>query len=198
MNTVVLTKNYEELPFCKEEILRYAGCKNLKTDILALLDECVNEIKNKLTYKVCYIELPIIIAGEVCDFGVFKVHSQKLALNLADCDKVIIFAATVGIEIDRLIVKYGYISPSKAVMFQAIGAERIEALCDAFCKEISQEIGAELKPRFSPGYSDLPLETQKYIFSILECDRRIGLTLNGSMLMSPTKSVTAFVGIKKD
>jgi len=52
-----------------------------------------------------------------------------------------------------------------------------------------------LKPRFSPGYGDLPLETQREIFDVLDCSRRIGLMLNDSLLMSPTKSVTAFVGV---
>ena len=80
-------------------------------------------------------------------------------------------------------------------MFQSIGAERIETLCDAFCKDISSELGVTLKPRFSAGYGDLPLEAQKDIFRVLDCSKKIGLTLNDSLLMSPTKSVTAIVGI---
>ena len=39
------------------------------------------------------------------------------------------------------------------------------------------------------------LRYQKDIFSVLDCQRKIGLTLNDSMLMSPTKSVTAIIGI---
>ncbi len=51
------------------------------------------------------------------------------------------------------------------------------------------------RPRFSPGYGDLTLLAQKDIFAVLDCGKRIGLTLNDSLLMSPSKSVTAFVGI---
>ena len=36
---------------------------------------------------------------------------------------------------------------------------------------------------------------QKDIFKVLDCERKIGLTLNESLLMSPSKSVTAIVGI---
>ena len=52
-----------------------------------------------------------------------------------------------------------------------------------------------LPPRFSPGYGDLPLSLQRDIFRVLDCPRKIGLTLNESLLMSPSKSVTAIVGL---
>jgi cobalamin-dependent methionine synthase I len=38
---------------------------------------------------------------------------------------------------------------------------------------------------------------QKDIFAALDCPRRIGLTLGEGMLMSPTKSVTALIGVYK-
>ena len=136
--------------------------------------------------------------------SLFKFDSEATAASillcpgvdiaLADCINIL-FAATVGVEIDRLIGKYGRLSPTKALLFQAIGAERIEALCDAFCADIKKEYNTGLEPRFSPGYGDLPLSAQKNIFAVLDPERRIGLTLNSSLLMSPSKSVTAFVGL---
>lgn len=201
---MVITKTYAEPPICEKEILRYAGCKSSDEELLQLLRTCIEEVRGKLTYKVCYRELPVTITEETCDFDCLTVQSQNLAKNLQDCKTTILFAATLGVEIDRLIAKYGRISPSKALFFQAIGAERIEALCDAFCEEIERERNAEgeqsgncvsLRPRFSPGYGDLPLEIQKDIFQILDCSKRIGLSLNDSLLMSPSKSVTAFVGL---
>ena len=195
MSSVALNKTYSEPIICQKEILRYAGCKKADSETDSLLNFCINEVKDKLTYKVCYREFPLKVKGDVCNFGSFELKSEKLALNLVDSEKAIIFAATIGVEIDRLIAKYGRISPSKALMLQAIGAERIEALCDTFCAELAMETGLFLTPRFSPGYGDLPLESQKEIFSLLDCSRRIGLTLNNSMLMSPSKSVTAIVGL---
>lgn len=192
---MILSKTYIEPPFCEKEILRYAGCRGEREEISVLLKECIDEVKDKLVYKVCYRELSIKTVGDTCDFEVFSVHSEKLARNLKGCEKVILFAATVGVEIDRLIGKYGRLSPTKALLFQAIGAERIEALCDAFCADIKKEYNTGLEPRFSPGYGDLPLSAQKNIFAVLDPERRIGLTLNSSLLMSPSKSVTAFVGL---
>lgn len=198
MNFEIITKTYEEPPYNVKEILRYSGCKTANNEILNLIDSCIAESKKIISYKVCYCFLPLDISGEKCDFTVFKVNSKNLAFNLQGSKEVLLFAATVGVGVDRLINKYGRISPSKALIFQAIGAERIEALCDIFCADISKEKGVLLKPRFSPGYGDLPIEVQQDVFSVLNCGKKIGLYLNESMLMSPSKSVTAFAGIKKD
>ena len=46
-----------------------------------------------------------------------------------------------------------------------------------------------------PGFGDFGLEYQPFIFEALDCPRNLGLTLTDSFLMSPTKSVTALIGI---
>jgi len=182
----VLTKIFKEPTFCEKEILRYAGCSKETENITELMHSCIEEVRSYLSYKVCYCETKLKISGDICDFGVFSVESRNLAQSFSECCETMIFGATIGIEIDRLISKYGRISPARALMLQAIGAERIEALCDAFCRENGYG------KRFSPGYGDLGLDVQKKIFDILDCSKRIGLTLNDSLLMSPSKSVTAF------
>lgn len=191
MNAVILKKRYEQPPFCRREILRYAGCKEATSEVLALMESCIDEVQGCLSYSVCWCELPVTVENDVCEFGVFSWRSVDLATNLKGCWQVILFAATVGVEIDRLIAKYGHISPAKALMFQAIGAERIEALCNCFCEDMAKAI----RPRFSPGYGDLPLEAQRDIFAVLDCAKQIGLSLNDSLLMSPSKSVTAIMGV---
>ena len=51
--------------------------------------------------------------------------------------------------------------------------------------------------RYSPGYGDLPLELQREIIRVLDCGRTIGITLTESLLMQPSKSVTAVIGMKE-
>lgn len=182
----VFTKTYKEPPICEKEILRYAGCKDASDDIIELVRSCVDEVREILSYKVCYCELSVKVQGSVCDFGDFSITSSDFAKCLAESNRVVLFGATVGSALDRLIGKYGRLSPSRALILQAIGAERIEALCDVFCQDINCGV------RFSPGYGDLSLQVQKKIFDILNCEKRIGLTLNESLVMSPSKSVTAF------
>lgn len=179
------------------EVLRYAHSSAEDKFSAGLAADAVEIASDCFLYNACYIELPFTSDGCVCDFSVFKLSSKKLSMCLEGSLRVLLFAATVGVGIDRLIAKYSHLSPSKALMLSALGSERIEALCNAFCAQYALENGVLLTPRFSAGYGDCPLETQKEIFSILNCTKNIGLTLNDSMLMSPTKSVTAFVGIKE-
>lgn len=199
MNTVY-NLSFKEPKVNMKEIRRYMASSDGGKDIRELIDECLAEVSEMLQYKVCYTVLPVESDGSVVTMPCGEIESKNLAKNLQGCGRVIVFAATVGVGIDRLITKYSRLSPAKALCFQAIGAERAEALCDAFCKKMKSELeesGEILKPRFSPGYGDLPLETQKMIFSLLDCPKRIGVTLGDSLLMSPSKSVTAFVGITR-
>ena len=190
----IIVKNYSPPTVNEKEILRYAGMKGENHDITQILRDCLKEINGKLNYSVCYIKTPISV-GETVDFSHFQVKSSALIKNLSGYGSAIVFVATVGIEIDRLIKKYSVISPVKALLFQAIGAERIESLCDAFCNDLKAEYG-EIAKRFSAGYGDFSLEYQTEIFKILNPKKHIGVTLLDSKLMLPSKSVTAVVGVK--
>ena len=193
---MIYTKNYPAPKLNERECLRYAGTtpQNVSAEERALFEACLTEVENKLTYKICWGRFPVKRGENGLDFGFLQTDSRALMKNLEGCEEVIVFAATIGLEIDRLIRRYTNLSPAKALFFQAIGAERIESLCDTFCEELKAE-GLQLRPRFSPGYGDLPLELQKDIFRVLDCPRKIGLSLNESLLMSPSKSVTAIIGI---
>lgn len=194
MTYPVYVKNYPAPDINKKEILRYAGVKDAIPEIDSIIDECIKETEGKLSYKVCFSEYPVKFSKGYIDLTFALVQSNDLAKNLKSCDKIILFSATIGLGIDRLIAKYNAVSPTKALVFQAIGAERIESLCDVFYKEM-QEKYKTVKPRFSAGYGDFPLEIQTQIFHALNCPKNIGVSLNESLLMSPSKSVTAIIGI---
>ncbi len=200
MTVPIRTVSYPAPDFDRKEILRYAGGGHESPETCNLLEECISELEGKIAYRVCYRTFEVCKKGELLDLGFASVDSQALKKNLSGCYKIVLFAATVGLEIDRLIARYGRVSPAKALMFQAIGAERIESLCDVFNAEIkacAKESGYGTRPRFSPGYGDLPIQLQRDIFNVLDCPRKIGLSLNDSFLMSPSKSVTALIGIGK-
>ena len=193
-------KTYTPPPIDKKEVLRYAGVAKTAdgTALLPLVDECIAEAESVFTYKVCYREFPVYRTSDALDLGFAKTVSRALQKNLDGCDAVILFAATVGVGIDRLISKYTRLSPAKALIFQALGAERVEALVDTFYAEQKSEkttVHKSLRPRFSAGFGDLPLTFQKEIFSALGAEKAVGIYLSDSMLMSPTKSVTALIGV---
>lgn len=177
------------------EIRRYCGCPEGFDGLIA---DCLAEL-DALTPRVCFLELPVRRTEAGLDLGFAVTASRDLRKALDGCDRILLFAATIGLQPDRLIAKYNRLSPARALFLQGIGSERAEALCDAFCREQKQryaEEGAILRPRFSPGYGDLPLALQTAVFAALDCTRRLGITLNGSLLMTPSKSVTAIAGIR--
>ena len=191
----ILVRQYDAPPIRRDEILRYAGVRGDAFSIEPMLSEYLREAQKVLTYSVCYTEFSIEEKENLLDLGFVTTESRDLQKNLSGCSSGIVFAATVGVALDRLIARSAATSPTKALLLQAIGAERIESLCDLFCRDLAgKQENYLLRPRFSPGYGDLPLEIQKNIFALLDCPKRIGLSLNQSLMLSPSKSVTALIG----
>lgn len=189
---MIYTKQYDAPPVRRAEILRYAGMREETAEVAALLDECLAEVAGALCYKVCYAEYQPLYAEWSIDLGFAEVESLDLLRRLEGADAVLVFCATVGVGMDRLIARYAHVSPAKALLMEAIGNERVESLCDAFCAEQNA-----VSPRFSPGYGDLALSVQRDIFAALDCPRTLGVCLGESLLMTPQKSVTALLGIRK-
>lgn len=194
MNGGILVNTYPAPAWGEREIWRYAGCPAEDAALSPLLHACMAEIEPQLSYRVAYGEFPVIADGDTLHIGAVSTDSTLLRRTLAGCGSCIVIAGTVGLSPDRLMRRYSAISPTKSVFFQAIGAERIEALMDAASADIAN--GRILTPRVSPGYGDIPLALQADIVAALRCPDTIGLTLTDSLLMSPTKSVTAFIGVK--
>jgi cobalamin-dependent methionine synthase I len=107
-------------------------------------------------------------------------------------------AVTIGPGADRLVKRSEIRDMLKAYTYQAVGAAAVEAWCDEVNERIKQEAadkGLYARPRFSPGYGDFPLEVQKDFERILEMPKSIGVSLSESLLMTPTKSITAVIGL---
>lgn len=130
--------------------------------------------------------------------GNMEITSRNLAKNLRGCGEAVLFGATLGIGVDRLISRAGITNMAKAVVLQACAAAYLEEYCDICQEQIAEEMekeGKYLRPRFSPGYGDFALSHQRQIMQMLDCAKKIGLTMTDSCLMTPTKSVTALIGI---
>lgn len=129
---VPLTLRYAPPPVDRREIWRYAGCRGAAgAPLEALLEECLAEALPALDYRACACAYPVVRASGALELGFAAVRSESLAKNLAGCGRVLLFAATVGLELDRLIARAQSGAPARALLLQAIGAERIEALADA-------------------------------------------------------------------
>lgn len=191
------TSNCAEITPDKKMALRFMGCRELSTELTETYEKCLKHYKEAATFKAVYRKTSVTFFGEKgirFDFG--EIESESLRKNLDGCTSALIFAATSGSAVDRLIVKQAKISAAYGTITDSIASSGIEVFCDLINDEMSE--GAALKPRYSPGYGDVSLSCQSEILSFLDAYRKIGLTLTETYLMTPIKSVTAIVGILEE
>lgn len=186
----------------KRETLRYLGYRGQEPDAQTekLIEEVTEELEKESLPKSVYREYDCSVKGDRVTIGPLTVVSRHLSKNLQGCEKAVILAATIGRGADLMIKKYSVTNMAKATVVQAAGASAIEVYVDEVEEEVrknAEKRGLYLRPRFSPGYGDFPLDYQKEVFSILECGKRIGVTLTEGNLMMPTKSVTAVIGLTR-
>lgn len=184
----------------RKETLRYLGYGGQEPDAQTeqLIEEVIGELERNSLPKSVYREYDCQVEGDKVTIGPLTVVSRHLSKNLRGCEKAVILAATIGRGADLMIKKYSITNMAKATVIQAAGASAIEVYVDQVEEEIRRNAGERnlyLRPRFSPGYGDFSLDYQKEVFSVLECGKRIGVTLTEGNLMIPTKSVTAVIGL---
>ncbi len=123
--------------------------------------------------------------ASVCDF-------------LAGATHVALLACTLGAAADRELRRLAAVDALGQVIFDAACTDLVEWGADAAGREIAawgRVRGLVAGDRFSPGYADFPLSVQARFLDVLQAQKRLGLTVNESSLLVPTKSVTCVVGL---
>lgn len=184
-----------------KEAIRYLGYGKSEVDekTRAMIAESFLELQSlaekryvSRTYDISFPQ-----DGQI-NVGQLEIQSRSLCKNLCGCSKVYLFAATLGTEVDRQIRKYEVTDLPKAVVFQACAAAYLEEYCDMLEESVAFEIrGKEgnIRPRFSPGYGDFSIIHQKDVLGMLDAGKTIGLTMTEGYMLTPSKSVTALIGI---
>ena len=198
-----MSVNKEPFPIDRKEIYRYLGYRGHEADEATkqLVEVCVKELLTVAEPRYVKREYPLKVRSDgMLDLGCFQTNSKNLMTNLGGCGQVLLMAVTLGLGVDRLLLKYGKLQVTKAVVLQAAAAAMIESYCNRLCLEWKneyKELGLYLRPRYSPGYGDFSLEFQKRILEELDAGRQLGITLTDGCLMVPTKSVTAVIGVSE-
>ena len=86
-------------PIDVKEVWRYSGCRSIPEDqpSLDLMDSMLKEYGSIARPRVCFAK---------CDRMPFETDSKGLARVISGSDEIIVFAATVGIEFDRVINRF--------------------------------------------------------------------------------------------
>jgi hypothetical protein len=158
-------------------------------------------IYKNMSPRGAFLPVPVKIEGDITDLSVFKTESSALRRVLSGCDYAVIFAITLGSSVDRVIKQGAYKSRLFEFVLDAMASTYAEALCE-LCEGKIVKILNETEPcesicRFSVGYSDLPLSHQAEVIAALGGSQALGISLSDSFLMTPSKSVSAILGIKR-
>ena len=150
------------------------------------------ELFKVLNCSYHYVKTNVTIFADGVDLGFGKIPSLNLKKNLENCAEAYVFGATLGFGVDRLLRTEALRSPLNHYIMDAVASTAIEALCD-----YAQSTLPPTMARFSCGYGDFDITNQKNILEFINGTKELGITLSESFLMTPTKSVTAIMGIKK-
>lgn len=186
-----------EIPM--REVLHFLGWRGnaVEEQILAQIRSAMDEVHHTLEANVITRCFERDDSGNLRD-TVFNPRGNDINSMLSACDRVILLAATLGSQSERLLLRHQARDSADALIMDAVLSAAIESVCDAQERILREEYklrGLYLTDRFSPGYGDMPISQTKEICAVLQTDKSIGLTVSGSGIMIPRKSVTAVLGV---
>lgn len=172
----------------KADVIRYLGYEetvDLETD--QKIDEYIEALDRagSFIYEIFDFE-----GGQVKG-TTLRLEGKSIENILKGVDQIVLFAATLGHNVDQEIKRLSYASSSDMMIYDACASGRIEDLID----QMSETIEGYKTPRFSPGYGDLTLSIQSQIIRVLNAEKKLGITVSKSFLMTPKKSVTGIIGL---
>ena len=169
----------------KPQIYNYLGFKGVQpseeTD--GLIQSCFTEVKQTAQFNYLY---------KAFDTPPEFLQKQPYTDFLKGATGVILSAMTIGAEIDRKIHKLNRTDLTRAIIFDACASAYLEARADDYEKTI----GDNLTYRFCPGYGGSSTDDLKHIFDLIRPEK-IGITINESNFMLPSKSMAGIIGIGK-
>lgn len=188
--------NCPELRYNLKDSLRFLGVKNGGDDeTISLINSVFEEVKSVSEVKIFSAKDTV----EHINQGIYCFSRRFLSRNLADrmllSTSVILVGVTLGQSIDRLIKRYSLTNTARSAVMQAVASSVADCLIDDIENAISRE--QEVVFRYSVGYGDFDLSYQKDCLEILEAQKTLGITLSDGYIMSPSKSITAFIGVKE-
>ena len=177
----------------KENALKYLCYLDNQVDSNTeiLLNECLKELE-QVTPKFMYQRYTLT-------HHPLTIKELNLTINYPDlidlfdsCDRIVIIACTLGLQLDQQLRYYSKINLTKMTVMDALASSYIEIKCDEY--EAKQNFGKRTF-RFCPGYGNVPLELNKNLANALNCSKHIGLTVQESNLLLPQKSMIGLIGL---
>ena len=194
----------------KREMLRYMGYRgqNYTPELDEIVEKASARCLELARPKASWLVFDVTGISHDEDASVVHLNGTTLTLPgrsiarfLDGAHSAVLMAATVGMNLERELRLAFATDPVFGVALDAAATAAIEETADTLSERIrlwAAEQGLRSSGRFSPGYGDLPLDIQPQLLSVLDAQRRLGITLSASLLMTPTKSITAVTGLFRE
>lgn len=181
------------------EALRYLGVRDapseeLRRETAAVADKLTRSVRPRYVYRV--FPVSHTQEGEVLEGSGVTLTGETARRMLKDCSQAVLLLCTLGAAFETLLRAEQVRDMTRTVILDACGSAWVESGCDEAERELAVRFPEwYLTDRFSPGYGDLPLALQPDVCAVLDGWRRLGVQVTKSLLMNPTKSVTAVIGL---
>ena len=178
----------------KENALKYLGYQGQKMDdfYYQLIDECFKEIDEMSSFKVTYQTFPLSFDPLFIEDANITIQYPDLVELFQNCHDVMVIGCTLGIQIDRKLKYYSHFDMTKLTVFDAVASSYLEEKCDEYENE---HIIGKRTFRFCPGYGNVPIELNKKLAKVINCQKKIGLTVQDSSILLPQKSMIGLIGL---
>lgn len=127
----------------------------------------------------------------------FTLKGDSIARHLEGCSKAAVIAATLSADTDRSLKKAALEDGLSGLVSDALASAYIEQILERARAEVIDSTGMFCTWCFAAGYGDFPLETVKDLLSCVDAERRIGLSVTGSCMLTPQKSIAAVAGLSE-
>ena len=182
----------------RREALRYLSIRRPDEGSLAAVEPVAAELERALTPRFTFAAYPVSHTpeGVALPGSGLVLPGEMAARMLRECTHAVLLLCTLGAGFEALLRADTARDMAKAALLDACGSAYVEAGCDAAEQAVAARFdGKHLTDRFSPGYGDLPLALQPALCSALDAQRRLGVTVTESLLMIPSKTVSAVIGL---
>ncbi len=186
----------------RQEVLRYLRYGNNSPDenISAIMDNCekklLSVIKPKYTYKI--FDISFSETGVCINGSNLILKGNDIKNHLENCSKAVLMCVTLSSDTDKLIRNSQISNMTEAIILDSMSSVCTEQLCDEVEKEIHQKFPQYFHTwRYSAGYGDFPIDIQSDFLDVLDAQKRIGLCVTSSNILTPKKSVTAVIGLSE-
>lgn len=183
------------------QAFRYMGMHGEPdANMLETAKSCEKQLLSMIRPRYVHLVCPVTFAPEgiVCEGTTLVLKGRDIAAHLSGCDRAVLLCATLSAGADAAIRMASAQDVLCGMMTDAMASALTEQVCDAAEQEILHTLPCVYSTwRFSPGYGDLPLETQGEFLRAVNAEKWLGVTLSDSGLCIPTKTVTAVFGLSE-